>query len=257
MLAELARVGSAILAEIGDTDCEELGGGTLVQPINAITSLSYVVVGVAVGSVALRLGRRRAESLLFAVLLAAIGLGSVAFHGTQPTGARLMHDLPILLTAVFMLVHDLRVVLPGLTSWPFPATAGAATGWAFPAAAGAATAVSALSADAGVVATGVALVAVGILEVIIYRRHLRPIEPGRQRRWAIAIVVIVVVGGATWLLGRTDSPVCDPDGVFQFHGLWHVVSAVAFGAWWWLAIGARHKRDTYGSDVAEVPVAGA
>ncbi|MGI9644410.1 MAG: ceramidase domain-containing protein [Ilumatobacteraceae bacterium] len=237
-LGALVEMGSSLVAEIGDTDCEELGAGSLVQPVNAITSFAYVVVGVVVAVVAIRRDRQRTESLVFAVLLAAIGLGSVAFHGPQPTGARLMHDLPILLTALFMLVHDLRLLRPGLTRW------------AFPAAAVVATVLAAVSADAGVAATGVVLVAVGLVEVVVYRRRLRPIQPGRQRRWAIAIAVIVAVGGASWLLGRTDSPVCDPDGVFQFHGLWHLVSAIAFGAWWFLAIGAPNPNPP-GSDLED------
>ena len=39
----------------------------------------------------------------------------------------------------------------------------------------------------------------------------------------------------TWLLGRTDTPVCDPDSVLQLHGVWHLISAAIFGLWWWLA----------------------
>lgn len=218
--------GAAFLAELGDTDCESLGDGTLVQPINALTSFAYVVVGVIVAIAAVRRGREPAPSLLFAGLLAAVGLGSVAFHGPQPTGARLMHDLPILLTALFIAVYDAKLLRPGLTRW------------AFPVAAAVGTAVAVVSADAGVAATGVVLVVVAVLEVVIYRRHLRPRVRDRQRRIAIAIIVVIGAGGASWLLGRTDSPVCDPDGVFQFHGLWHVLSALAFGAWWWLAIGA-------------------
>ena len=243
-LGALAEIGSAFVAEIGDTDCEELGGGALVQPVNAITSFAYVVVGVVVAVVAVRRDRQRAESFVFAVLLAAIGLGSVAFHGPQPTGARLMHDLPILLTALFMLVHDIRLLRPGLARW------------AFPAAAVAATVLAAVSADAGVAATGAALVAVGAIEVVVYRRRLRPIAPGRQRRWAVAIVVIVVLGGASWLLGRTDSPVCDADGVFQFHGVWHVASALAFGAWWFLAIGGVDPDEIHRSESIETPATG-
>jgi hypothetical protein len=221
----MLHVLSPLLAEIGETDCELLGGGDLAQPVNAITSLAYVAVGLIIAVLALRRRGPQWESLLFSVLLATVGLGSVAFHGPQPDGARLMHDLPIMLTAVFMLVHDVRVVWPGTPRSVLPVATIAAT------------ALAAASAGAGVAATGVVLIAVAVVEVVIYRRRLRP-RSLPQRRADMAIVVVVAAGAASWLLGRTDSPACDPDSVFQLHGLWHGLSAVAFGVWWWLALGS-------------------
>jgi hypothetical protein len=53
-----------------------------------------------------------------------------------------------------------------------------------------------------------------------------------------AILAVAAIGGASWVLGRTGSPACDPDSLFQFHGVWHVISSLAFGVWWWLAFGA-------------------
>jgi hypothetical protein len=223
----LRDVLSPLLAQIGGTDCEVLGTGDLAQPVNAITSFAYVAVGLIIAVLAVRSRGPRWESLLFALLLVAVGLGSVAFHGPQPDGARLMHDLPILLTALFMLVHDLRVLWPA-ASWSV-----------FPIAAIAATALAVASADAGVAATGIVLVAVAVAEIVIYRRRLRPQNLLQQRRADIAIIIVVAAGAASWLLGRTDSPACDPDSVFQLHGLWHALSATAFGIWWWRAIGSR------------------
>ncbi len=53
------------------------------------------------------------------------------------------------------------------------------------------------------------------------------------------IVGVALLAGVSWLLGRTDGPACDPDGLLQFHGVWHVVSALVFGLWWWLAMGSE------------------
>jgi hypothetical protein len=38
-------------------------------------------------------------------------------------------------------------------------------------------------------------------------------------------------GLACWWLGRTASPWCGPDSLLQAHAAWHVLSAVALGAW--------------------------
>jgi hypothetical protein len=217
-----------ILGRIGESDCEELGGGFLVQPSNALTSLAYVAVGLVVAIVASRRVSRPLESYVYAVGVAAVGLGSVAFHGPQPAGSRVMHDLPILVTAIFILCYDLRLLTPRV-----PSVLGVFAGGAV-----AATALTLVSVDAGAVATGIVLVAVGAAETVIHRRHLRSERGTDQRVLTWAIIGVALLAGASWLLGRTGSPVCDPDGMLQFHGVWHVVSALVFGLWWWLAIGS-------------------
>lgn len=80
----------------GGTDCEAFAGGYLTQPVNALSSLAYVLVG------ALLIGRARglprpARWLtggggLLAVL---VGAGSFAYHGPQPSAGRLLHDVPV------------------------------------------------------------------------------------------------------------------------------------------------------------------
>ncbi len=221
-----AAVIDAVAGAIGESDCEELHKGDLVQPVNALSSLAYVGVGIAIAVQALRTGRTVARSLVYAACLSAVGLGSVMFHGPQPDGSRVMHDLPILVTVLFIVNHDLHLVLRRprheLTT--------------FVAAALAATVLTLVSLDAGIAATGVGVAAIAVLEFVVYRRHLRPIETRRQRWAYAAIIAIAALAAASWLLGRTGSPACDPDGVFQFHGLWHAVSSLVFGLWWWLAL---------------------
>ena len=216
-----------VLGRIGESDCEELGEGLLAQPVNALSSFSYVVVGLVIAVVASRRVDRPGGSYLYAACVAAIGLGSVAFHGPQPAGSRVMHDLPILIAAIFILCHDLGLLVPRFRA-VVPAFAIGSL---------AATAVTFVSADAGIAVTGLVLVAVGLAEILIHRRRLRSGPPSAVLTWTI--VGVALVAGASWLLGRTDSPVCDPDGVLQLHGLWHVVSSLIFGLWWWVAIGSE------------------
>ncbi len=221
-------VGGVYAARIGDSDCETLAvDDVFAQPVNAITSLAYVGVGIAiaVAIVARRLRSGRIESIVYAVCLAAIGVGSVAFHGPQPAGSRLMHDLPILVTAMFMVLHDLGLLVRRFP--PLLPTLAVATAIVL--------GVSLASADAGVALTGVALIALIVVEVVIYRRRLRRSSERVQRAFYGAIVGVALFAGLSWVLGRTDSPVCEPDSILQAHGLWHLLSATLFGLWWLLA----------------------
>jgi hypothetical protein len=81
---------------IGCSDCERIREGWLAQPVNALTSLAFVAAGGVVLARTWQPARdRRGELLAYSAMLALVGAGSVAFHGPQPPGARVMHDLPI------------------------------------------------------------------------------------------------------------------------------------------------------------------
>ena len=243
MIALPLAVGLARLLHptIGETDCEELGAGFLAQPVNALTSLAYCVVGVVVIVLAWPREKWRARTVIFGACLIATGIGSVLFHGPQPSGSKFLHDVPIVLALLLMALHNLSLIVPGFRHV-------AAT---FVAVTLAVAAVSVALPDAAALATGVFGIVTVVTEVIVYRRGLRERSASRQRRMYIAIVGVAAVAASMWVLGRTDGPVCDPDGVVQLHGFWHVISAVAFGLWWWLALADRSH-----SGGAESPSAG-
>ena len=221
---EYALTGTT-LEGIGESDCEEIGERWLVQPVNALSSFSYVAVGLVVLAVAVRRGRATLDAWVFAGLLVAVGLGSVAFHGPQPDGARVMHDLPILLVVLYIVACDIELVRGSSPSrWVLLVPSALA-----------ATGLMIVSVDAGAVLTGLGVAALGVLEVIVYRRRLRDLDDRRRRRSAALVIAMAAIAASTWLLGRTDSPACEPGDVFQFHGLWHLLSAGVFGLWWWLA----------------------
>ena len=146
-------------ASFGHTDCERIVGAALAQPVLAVTSLAYVAVGMVVLWWAIRVRAPLAGAA--GVTLVAVGAGSFAYHGPQPSWAEVAHDWPIV-------------------------------------AAGA------------VYATGLA-------------RH-------RQRRsaWATAVGVFALALAA-YVAGRSGSPLCRPDSLWQYHGAWHVLSAAAAG----------------------------
>jgi hypothetical protein len=105
---------------LGSTDCERIRPGLIAQPVNTATSLAFVA---AAGVTALRSRRRGApygvQEAAYSALLALVGAGSVAFHGPQPRGAKVLHDAPIAALLALAVATPVvrrfrgRAVLPG------------------------------------------------------------------------------------------------------------------------------------------------
>lgn len=149
-----------VLASLGHSDCERIGGGALAQPVLAFTSLAYVAAGMAVLSWAMRVKTPLAGAA--GILLVAVGVGSFAYHGPQPSWAKLAHD------------------------------------WS--------------------------IVAAGAVYGVGLARSAR-----RQRSVWVAAAAIFALGLAAYAAGRSGSPLCRPDSLWQYHGAWHVLSGAALG----------------------------
>lgn len=69
------------------------------------------------------------------------------------------------------------------------------------------------------------IVAVGV----VYAAGL--VLSGRRHRWSgwAAPAGVFALGLAAYAAGRSGSPLCRPDSLWQYHGAWHVLSAVAAG----------------------------
>ena len=80
-------------ASFGHSDCERIVVGALAQPVLAVTSLAHLAAGMAVLSWAVRVRAPLAGA--GGVALVAVGAGSFAYHGPQPSWAKLAHDWPI------------------------------------------------------------------------------------------------------------------------------------------------------------------
>jgi hypothetical protein len=153
---------------MGSSDCERIGEELLAQPVNAVTSLAFVIVGAWIVFRALRPTGGRARTALFGIAVASVGVGSVLYHGPQPAQARLLHD--------------------------------------------------------GTIAVVVG--AIAVLEVARGHRGVR-----RDRGGYLVALAVLLFGAVAFTLGRTGSPLCFPDSVIQLHGLWHVLAALALGAY--------------------------
>ena len=182
-----------------EVDCERIGTGWLGQPVNSLTSLVFVAAGVIIAG-------RRPERAWVGVAVAATGIGSFLFHGPVPTGSELAHDVSLAwLLAIVPVVGtrwDRRLIFPGL------------------ALIGVFLAVVPSLADP----LFIALTATVLFTLVSRDRSFATVGP-------LALLISSAVFGR---LGATGWPLCDPDSVFQPHGLWHLGAAAAV-TWWALA----------------------
>jgi len=207
----------ALLATLGAGDCEALGDGWLIQPVAAWTSLAYAVVGLLLmASAAATSTRERTLRIVFGLLLIGTGIGSFLYHGPQPAIAGFTHDITFLTTLWFLIIMN--------PAMPY----GLRRGWAW----GAVVATSAVMAMALLIAptsTNV-LTAISVVALVVSDFLVRRVGGIDGRLYAAALSLFA--GALVFnVLGRTGASTCAPDHAFQLHGVWHVLSAVAFGAY--------------------------
>lgn len=77
---------------IGGSDCELLRSGWLAQPANAVSAAAFLVAGARLAWMTRRTGVHRAALVTGAAALAAVGVGSIAYHGPQPGWSGSVHD---------------------------------------------------------------------------------------------------------------------------------------------------------------------
>lgn len=176
---------------IASSDCELIRSGLLDQPVNALTSLSFVVVAAVM--------RHRP---VLAVLAALTGIGSFLYHGFGGGLAHWLHDTSLAMLLVGLVAERRPAVLAG---------AALILGVGFT-----------IAPESSVVLTGmVAVVAAGILVragVLADRRSMT----------ALAVLGLGAVVGA---LSRSGGPLCYPDSVVQGHAVWHMAAAAALVIW--------------------------
>lgn len=222
--------------QIGESDCEELGDGLLAQPVNAVTSATYGLIGVWLIVRAWRGPRpTRWLQVVYALTLIVVGIGSIAFHGPQPGWAKLVHDAPIATALVFILLYDLQLLI-GWRPWVTLTAYGALVVAVF--------AGFELDSTIGIAVTALVVVGAVVAEVLVIRRGLRTRPPWMATwKWYGVMGLVLAAAGLANVLGRTGAPLCDADSPLQLHGLWHMMTAVVFGLWAVIAFPAAAADD--------------
>lgn len=206
-----------ILLGLGESDCEAIGDGLLAQPVNALSSLLFSVVGLVLVAWAMRATAwERRFRLVVAGGLVLTGIGSFLYHGPQWAGSGFAHDITFLATLVVIGVTHL-VMATGReehVAWWVSAVVVALFSVAV-----------ALAPEVTNLLTASAVVLIVVSDVAMHRvGHL-------DGRWYAVAIASLAVALVFFAIGRTDSPLCDPSAWLQAHGLWHAASAIAIGAY--------------------------
>jgi hypothetical protein len=205
-------------------DCERIRDAFLAQPANALSSLGFVVAGAGVLWLCRRRGWPVLTSALVAGVIAANGVGGLAFHGPGGRGAHWAHDVALIATFVTIGSCDAALARRRTTA--------AAV---LPAAASIVAAAVVLAVEPAAVR---ALTAIGAAAVLAGEWAL-----GRSRRDRSRRALVVAAGAAAaalvaHTLGRSGGPWCRPDSWVQPHALWHALTALALGGWAWATLDA-------------------
>lgn len=203
--------------------CEQFRDGLLGQPASAVTSLAFVAAGLALlaGWRAHRPPRQPCPPRWpYALLVAAVGVGSLIQHGPHPPWQAFAHDLPLAAVLAFVAADCVADVTnrPRRTGW-----------WLVPVLV--MVPVVALGATASTVAqTAVAVVAIGSGLLRAWRRPA-------VRRTVLVALALLAVGSLVGTVGDRTA-LCTPESIWQAHAAWHVLAAAAL---WWLGpvIGTR------------------
>ena len=89
------------LLAAGASDCERISDGFLEQPVNTISGLAYVAVGIWIVA-----RFRRPVARCFGLVVVFVGAGSVGYHGWDDANVNFFHDLAFPSTLVFIAVLE-------------------------------------------------------------------------------------------------------------------------------------------------------
>jgi hypothetical protein len=218
-----------VILSLGETDCETIGEGFLAQPVNAISSLAFSVVGaiILVWATAAEGWERRFRSVV-GILAVLTGIGSLLYHGPQSSGSLFAHDITFL--SVLVVIGGTHISLgwrwSERTSWI--TVMGIIAAYVI---------VLALWPTVTNVLTGISVVLVVVGDVWMHRIG------GIDRLWYALSVTSLAGALVFFLFGRTDALLCAPDFYLQGHGMWHILSAVAVGAYVRATAPARARRE--------------
>ncbi len=198
---------------LGASDCERMRDGFFVQPANTLSAATLAAGGAWIT----RRHRHHSYAGLVGGVVAAAGLGSVAYHGPGGRAAGWAHDVTIAGMLGVIALEDVREVRPDLTRSATLTYSAAMAG------------IGVLLAVRPQTIRHVTAVLAGAATVAeLSARRIARGDSQRAHRVAEALMAGAV---AAYVAGRTGSRACRPGSWIQLHGLWHTLSGAAMVAW--------------------------
>lgn len=214
-----------------DALCEPYRDAFLGQPANAVTSGAFVLTGAGILVNGRRFRRQRdllvrdQQTVVFGLLVTAVGVGSFIQHGPHPDWQAYAHDLPLAGVLAFAnadAMSDLRGRELSPAWWLVPSVA------MVPAVASGATAST-------IVQAAMATSAIALNMVRAWRRP--------KLRRALITGLLVLCAGAVIGSLADETSLCRPDSGLQGHAVWHVLAAAAL---WRIAPAIGRRADAFG-----------
>jgi hypothetical protein len=117
----VVRSAVMIASLVASSDCERIHDGLIAQPVNAASSVAYVIAGALLVARARRVSHRglRGRLVALGVATAANGVGGVAYHGPGGAVSKWVHDGAVLATVALVVVTgtELRRVRWDRAQW--------------------------------------------------------------------------------------------------------------------------------------------
>lgn len=187
----------------------EVSAGLLAQPVNTLSNLGFVAAGLLIGRHVAR-GEAGATRLptTYACLVVLLGPGSMAMHATESAAGGELDVLSMYLVSSFALAQAL-------------ARSSRTAAAVFTVALAAQVALNRAHVEVPVVhEAGNAAFGATLLVAVA-------LEARRGTRWLAAAGGSLVVAFAVWNTAQSGSALCFPHSLYQGHGVWHLLCAVA------------------------------
>jgi hypothetical protein len=206
--------------------CEAIRPGVIRQPVNAWSSLSFVLVGFIVLQMSFQTRRERhlqrpcnllmanpIYSLLYVIALLVIGLGSAFYHASLTFVGQTIDVIGMYFLATFMLLYAWSRLRPlkARHAW-----------WAYLVLNALLTLVLIYAPYARRYIFALLILAVLALEMR-YRKMARPRINSKYLVWGVGIMLLAFV---LWVLD-IKKLLYSPQSLLQGHALWHMLGAVS------------------------------
>jgi hypothetical protein len=240
--ASSATIGALVIGDLlgeagqaGLVYCEASRDGWIKQPANTWSYLGYVLAGLLVGffagrdsaggTASAKPNRMRATFLypaLYASIAVFIGPASMALHATTTVNGGKIDVFSMYLWATFVLAYALTRVRD-LSERRFLILFGGVSAFLV------VQLLFDIPAISGTAIFATILAAYAVLESWIVARAPK----GRYDRIPLYVAIgAFALAFSIWILSHTGAPLCDPHSLFQGHAVWHLLTAVSVGAFY-------------------------